>query len=108
MQTNESTRIEKLRAFIALNPADSFSRHALAMEYVKLGDDASARHQLETLLEKDPAYVGSYYHLGKILERAGELTMAADIYKKGISMAEIAGERHAAGELRAALLNCED
>jgi tetratricopeptide (TPR) repeat protein len=108
MQEKEITRIEKLLAFIERNPADSFSRHALAMEYVKLGDDPAARSALETLLDKDPSYVGSYYHLGKIWERAGDLLMAADTYRKGILMAEKAGDRHATNELRAALLSCED
>jgi len=108
MQASELTRIEKLQAFIARNPSDGFSRHALAMEYIKLGDDASARHQLESLLEQDPGYVGSYYHLGKIMERNGTLELAAEIYKQGIKAAEKAGDRHAAGELSAALLNCED
>jgi Tfp pilus assembly protein PilF len=108
MQGKDSSRIDKLMAFIAINPADAFSRHALAMEYVKLGNDTAARQELETLLEKNPGYVGSYYHLGKLFERAGDMFMAADTFRRGIVVAEQSGDRHAAGELRAALLGCED
>jgi hypothetical protein len=42
------------------------------------------------------------------MERNGTLELAAEIYKQGIKAAEKAGDRHAAGELSAALLNCED
>ena len=108
MQGNELSRIERLKAFIDRNPLDGFSRHALAMEYIKLGDDEAARLELQTLLAADPDYVGSYYHLGKLLERSGDLLAAADTYRRGIQAAERSGDRHAAGELRAALLNCED
>jgi Tfp pilus assembly protein PilF len=108
MQAPEMTRIEKLIAFLERNPSDAFSRHALAMEYIKSGNDAAARSELETVLDRDPSYVGSYYHLGKLLERTGEAEQAAATYQKGILEAEKAGDRHAAGELRAALLNCED
>jgi Tfp pilus assembly protein PilF len=108
MQSQEISRIEKLIAFIERNPSDAFSRHALAMEYVKSGNDAAARRELENLLDRDPSYVGSYYHLGKLIERAGVPEQAVVIYQKGILEAEKAGDRHAAGELRAALLNCED
>jgi tetratricopeptide (TPR) repeat protein len=108
MQGNDMTRIERLKAFIERNPLDSFSRHALAMEYIKLGDDEAARMELQTLLTGDPVYVGSYYHLGKLLERSGDMATAAETYRRGILVAEQSGDRHAAGELRAALLNCED
>jgi len=108
MQGNDWSRMDRLKSFIERNPADAFSRHALAMEYIKIGDDAAARNELESLLAMDPGYVGSYYHLGKLLERAGDPEAAAETYRKGILVAEQAGDRHAAGELRAALLNCED
>lgn len=100
--------MDRLKSFIERNPADAFSRHALAMEYIKIGDDDAARSELETLLAMDPGYVGSYYHLGKLKERSGDPEGAAETYRQGILLAERAGERHAAGELRAALLNCED
>ena len=35
-------------------PRDSFLQHALALEYIKLGDDEAARKLFEELLERDP------------------------------------------------------
>lgn len=96
-------RIEQLRSFLARNPDDLFSRHALAMEFVKRGDDDSARQMLESVLESDPSYIGSYYHLGKLLERAGKEEAAMEVYRKGMEMAQKGGDRHAYGELNTAL-----
>lgn len=95
-------RIDKLKAFLAANPADPFLKHALALEYVKLGDEAGARQIFEDLLSHDPSYVGSYYHLGKLLERIGERQLAIDWYEKGMAAARAAGDRHAYGELQGA------
>lgn len=108
MEDVSNTRLNRLLAYINQHPTDCFSRHALAMECIKAGDDLSARHQLESLLTIDPGYVGSYYHLGKLLERTGAPEAAAEVYRTGIEEAEKQGDRHAAGELRAALLNGED
>ena len=33
-------RIEKLKEFLRASPADSFLQHALALEYIKTGDDS--------------------------------------------------------------------
>ena len=95
-------RIEKLKEFLRTDPHDSFIRHALAMEYIKAGDEAAARTLLEQVLERDPAAVGSYYQLGKLLERAGETGLALQWYEKGMAAARTAGEKRAYNELRAA------
>jgi len=95
-------RIEKLKAFLAANPHDSFVQHALALEYVKQGDDAEARRLFENLLHKNENYVGSYYHLGKLLERADAKEDAVKWYEKGMLKAKEAGDNHAYNELRAA------
>ena len=101
-------RIEILKAFISRNPADHFSRHALALEYIKRGDDIAAREQFECILSSDPDYIGSYYHLGRLLERQGDISAAVQTYENGIRAANMAGDRHAAGELRTALDNIDD
>ncbi len=83
-------------------PKDSFLRHALALEYSKAGDDAAAQQLFEELLGDSPDYVGSYYHLGKLLERNSQPEQALAWYVKGMAAAEKAGDRHALGELRGA------
>ena len=95
-------RIEKLNEFLQSNPADSFVRHALALEYVKLGDDLAARKLFEELLEKDPDYVGSYYHLAKLLERNNATEEAIRWYEKGMEQAKKMKDEHAWQELRGA------
>jgi Tfp pilus assembly protein PilF len=95
-------RIEKLKEYLLTSPADAFLQHALALEYIKLGQDAEARQVFEALLAQDPGYVGSYYHLAKLLERSGEQSLAIEWYEKGMEAAKQAGDKHAYGELRSA------
>ncbi len=96
-------RINKLKDFLEKQPGDSFLQHALALEYIKIEDDAAARILFETLLKNEPGYVGSYYHLGRLLERAGESEAAIAVYEKGIAAAKTAGDNHAKSELQMAL-----
>lgn len=95
-------RIDKLREFLQKNPNDSFLKHALALEHIKMGDDATARQLFEEILTLDPSYTGSYYQLGKLLEKAGETTLAMEWYEKGMAAAKAAGDNHAYNELQSA------
>jgi Tfp pilus assembly protein PilF len=96
-------RIEKLKEFLRQNPADSFLKHALALEYIKSGDDAEGQKLFEAILERDPGYVGTYYHLAKLLERNGDNDGAIKIYEKGMEEAAKTGNKHAYSELKSAL-----
>lgn len=96
-------RIEQIVEFLKASPNDSFLKHALALEHIKLGDDETARIVFEEVLTTDPGYVGSYYHLGKLYERIGENEKAIEWYEKGMQVAKEKGEQHALGELRGAL-----
>lgn len=96
-------RINKLKTFLLEQPNDGFLQHALALEYIKIGDDIAARQLFENILRHDPGYVGSYYHLGKLLERQNEFDQAIAIYEKGIDVAKKAGDNHARNELQMAL-----
>ena len=97
-----SERIEKLRKFLEANPADSFVQHALALEYIKAGDEQKARKLFEDILGRDPGYVGSYYHLAKLLERIGDIKEAVKWYEQGMVETRKMGDNHAFGELRSA------
>ena len=61
-------RIEKLKEFLQQNEADDFIQHALALEYIKAGNDEEAKKLFNEILKREPTYIGSYYHLGKLLE----------------------------------------
>lgn len=93
-------RIEKLKGFLATNPNDSFVQHALALEYIKLGNDGEARSLFENILTREPGYVGSYYHLAKLLERVGENDEAIKVCENGMREAKKAGDQLAYNELQ--------
>ncbi len=95
-------RIEKLKEFLKATPDDCFLQHALALEYIKLGDDEAARLLFVEILNRQPDYIGSYYHLAKLLERNDRTDEAIKIYEKGMDAALKAGDKHAFGELKGA------
>ena len=95
-------RIEKIKEFLKASPNDNFLRHALALEYIKAGDDAGARQLFEDILTGSPDYVGSYYHLAKLLEKMEETPLAIEWYEKGMVIAKEAGDQHSYNELQAA------
>ena len=95
-------RMVRLKAFLKESPDDSFLKHALALEYIKIGNDEEAKTMFESNLHKDEDYVATYYHLGKLLERAGAQREAIDIYEKGMQVAKAAGDMHSYNELQAA------
>ncbi len=95
-------RIAKLNEYLKANPTDSFLQHALALEHIKLGNDELARQLFEKILNREPGYIGSYYHLAKLLERQDETEEAIKVYEKGMDMALKTGDKHAFGELKGA------
>ncbi|HLX92398.1 MAG TPA: tetratricopeptide repeat protein [Puia sp.] len=98
-------RMEKIIVMLRRDPDDSFLKHALALEYVKAGQDDMARTLFETILKNDPDFLGSYYQLGKLLERNGDLNAASELYGDGMKTAARAGDRRTFNELQAAQEN---
>jgi len=85
---------------IEQNPANSFARYGLAMEFAKTGDLESAAREFDSLVTDDPNYSAAYFHGGQNLEKMGRLDQARDYYRRGI---EVTRDPHARGELEAAL-----
>ncbi|MBK8608726.1 MAG: tetratricopeptide repeat protein [Chitinophagaceae bacterium] len=102
------SRIEKLLEYMKTSDKDSFLQHALALEYIKIDKDEEARKLFNEILLREPTYIGSYYHLGKLLERAGDFDKAIRIYKRGIEEAQKAGDNHTRMELMGALEDVEE
>ena len=100
--------MEQLMQLIEKFPDDLFSRHALAMEYIKMGMDVKALELMQGLLEQSPNHVGTYYHLGKLHERMGELQQALRVYEDGEVMARSLNATHELRELTAAKENVLD
>jgi tetratricopeptide (TPR) repeat protein len=101
-------RIDKLKEFLQATPNDSFLQHALALEYIKEGNDTEAKLLFETILDREPNYVGSYYHLGKLLERNNNIVEAINVYTKGMLEAKAAKDNHSYNELMGAWEDLED
>ncbi len=93
-------RIQKLKDFLKEMPDDSFLNHALALEYIKIGNITEAKNLFEGVLKREPAYIGSYYHLGKLLEGMGNKDEALEIYSKGMAEAKKLKDNHAYNELQ--------
>ena len=95
-------RIKRIKEMLITNPGDSFLQHALALEYIKIDEDEQAKELFENLLRHDENYVGSYYHLGKLLERQNSMEAAKEVYEKGMQKAKEAGDTHTYNELQMA------
>lgn len=98
-----SSRLETLKSMVAQNPADSFARYGLAMEYGNLGQLEDAVAEYRALLAVNPDYAAAYYHGGRTLEKMGELDQARALYEKGIEVTSRTGDAHTRSELQAAL-----
>jgi Tfp pilus assembly protein PilF len=96
-------RIEILKGFLKDNPDDSFSRYALALEFVKLGQNDEALREFEAVGKNDPDYVATYYQLGQLYQKLGLKHEAEKTFRTGITVAAKMGDEHTRSELEAAL-----
>ena len=96
-------RIEILKSFLDQDPKDSFSRYALALEYVKAGQPEDARREFETVRDNDGGYVATYFQLGQLYRTLGLKHDAEKTFRTGITAAAKAGDEHTKNELEGAL-----
>jgi tetratricopeptide (TPR) repeat protein len=96
----ENSRRQILEQMLAENPANTFARYGLAMEFVKGDQWDAAVKEFEALLASQPDYSAAYYHGGQTLEKMGRLDQARDWYRRGVASAR---DGHARSELQAAL-----
>jgi thioredoxin-like negative regulator of GroEL len=97
------SRRDMLEEFLAADPNDSFSRYALALELEKEERDREAIDQLQEVVARDPGYVAAYYHLGRMLARAGQVEEARRVYSSGLDVASRAGDQRTRSEIQDAL-----
>jgi len=100
-------RLSKLREFYEEDPDDPFTRFALAQEHLKNENPEKALTLFEELVETDPDYVGTYYHLGKLYERLDRTDDAIDTYEQGIEVARAQKAQKDLSELQDAKLKAE-
>lgn len=99
------SRIENLLQFLAESPKDSFIQYALALEYIKQGEQQTGLQYFEGLIHNDPDYVGTYYHLAKLYNQLNRKDDALACYDKGIAIAKKLNDQHSLAELQNAALN---
>ncbi|EEI91876.1 tetratricopeptide repeat protein [Sphingobacterium spiritivorum ATCC 33300] len=99
-----SSKFEQLQAYLKESPLDPFLHYALANEYLKTGEDLEALSRFIKLTEQFPDYVGTYYHLGKLLEKLDRKDDALLYYQKGMEVAKAKRNMHALNELKGAYL----
>ena len=95
-------RISRIKEFLVQQPKDNFLRHALALEYLKIGEIEKAKNLFEEILTGSPNYIGSYYHLAKTCEKLGLQQEAIAWYEKGMAAAKAVDDKHSYNELQSA------
>jgi tetratricopeptide (TPR) repeat protein len=96
-------RIAMLSEIVAANPADSFARYGLAMEYSKAGQIEQALAEFKTLIENNPDYTPGYFMAAQALANASRVDEAKRWLVDGISSARRTGNNHAQSEMTAML-----
>jgi Tfp pilus assembly protein PilF len=99
-------RIQLLQKFLEDDPSDSFTRYALALEYVKV-DPQKAMETFHSLLSLDNTYLPTYYQLAKLYESLGQRENALRTYEKGIVIAKKQNDLKTLGELTSAMEEME-
>ena len=104
----EKSRLEQFKEFVALDPTDSFSRFALAMEYMALPDFEEAIRQFQEVIKMDPNYSAAYFQAAIASQRAEKLQQAREFLQTGIRVAQEKGDLHARDEMKAVLESLEE
>ena len=101
-------RLHVLQQILEKSPNDAFALFAIAKEHEGLGDSEQALAFYLRLQSADPAYVGLYYHLGKLYEKLNRPDDALATYRTGMDVARKAGDMHALSELNGARMEIDD
>jgi tetratricopeptide (TPR) repeat protein len=99
----DDTRRQQIEEMLREDPGDAFLRYALALEHASAGDTPAAVAELRRLLEVTPEYVPAYLQLGQLLLRLDDVVAARECLRKGVTVARLAGDTHAAEEMQALL-----
>lgn len=99
----QNSKIKQLAGYIKKNPSDSFSKFALALEFLKQNELNRSRILFEDIRKNDPGYLGVYYHLGRLYERLEQKSKALETYETGLELAKKQNEERTATELEEVL-----
>lgn len=102
------SKIPQLLQFLEKSPNDAFLIHAIALEYAKGAELDNAIQYFEMNRENNPAYLATYYHLGKAYELVKDYDNAIAVYNEGIGVATEQQNMKTKNEIAMALEFLED
>lgn len=97
-----SDRLKHLQKFTEDDPGDPFNWYALALEYLH-SEPNEAMKLFNKLLRDFEDYLPTYYIAATQCANQGNIEAAAEIFRKGIQVAERQKETRTASELRSGL-----
>lgn len=100
-------RIQQLIRFIETEPDEPFNVYALAMEFLS-SQPEQARVYFDQLLTNHPDYLPTYYHAAALYADLDERDKAAEVYTKGIALAQAQRNLKTLQELQRAQQSFED
>ncbi|HSE40403.1 MAG TPA: tetratricopeptide repeat protein [Acidobacteriota bacterium] len=103
MEEEEKSRLEQFKEFVELDPSDTFSRYALALEYMGVAQFDDAVSHLREVVKQDPTYSAAYFQAAIASRKNGSNDQAIEFLNRGIEAAEKKGDWHARDEMKAVL-----
>ena len=97
-------RIKTLKKFLTEEPGDPFNWYALAMEYYEHDAEKSCE-LLDTLLEKHPTYLPTYYKAAHLFWYLENIEKAKKVFEDGIHLAKRTGDQKNLSELKSGYQN---
>jgi len=99
----EKSRLEQFKEFVSLDPNDTFSRYALALEYMGIDNFPAAIEQFQEVIRLDPDYSAAYLQAAICAKHLQQLELAKSFLRGGIQAAEKKRDWHARDEMQTAL-----
>jgi Tfp pilus assembly protein PilF len=103
MEEEEKSRLDQFKEFVEMDPTDTFSRYALAMEYMSISDFENSIGHFREVIRLDPDYSAAYFQAAIASQKADKVDDAKSFLRNGITVAEKKGDWHARDEMKAAL-----
>lgn len=103
MEEEEKSRLEQFKEFVEMDPTDTFSRYALAMEYMGTEQYDDAVLHFQEAIRLDPGYSAAYFQAGLASQKAGKIEQAKTFLKNGIETANKKGDWHTRDEMQGVL-----
>ena len=94
------SRLDAIRNLLRDSPNDIFLLYSLGMELLAAGRAAEAAGQFQRVLELDSQYLAAYRPAAQALQQMGDIASAAGMLRRGLAIAEQAGDAHARDRLR--------